>query len=33
MDRLSNILKSFNEQFGTLFTDTDRVAQDPRGHR
>ena len=27
MDRLSNILKSFNEQFGTLFTDTDRVAQ------
>jgi type I restriction enzyme R subunit len=27
MDRLSNILKSFNEQFGTLFTDTDRVAR------
>jgi type I restriction enzyme R subunit len=27
MDRLSNILKSFNEQFGTLFTDIDRVAQ------
>jgi hypothetical protein len=27
MDRLSNILKSFNEQFGTLFTDSDRVAQ------
>jgi type I restriction enzyme R subunit len=27
MDRLSNILKSFNEQFGTLFTDTDRVAK------
>ena len=26
-DRLSNILKSFNEQFGTLFTDTDRVAR------
>ncbi len=26
-DRLSNILKSFNEQFGTLFTDTDRVAK------
>jgi type I restriction enzyme R subunit len=25
MDRLSNILKSFNEQFGTLFTDADRV--------
>ena len=27
MDRLSNILKSFNEQFGTLFTDSDRVAK------
>jgi type I restriction enzyme R subunit len=27
LDRLSNILKSFNEQFGTLFTDTDRVAK------
>jgi type I restriction enzyme R subunit len=27
MDRLSNILKSFNEHFGTLFTDTDRVAK------
>ena len=27
MDRLSNILKTFNEQFGTLFTDTDRVAK------
>jgi type I restriction enzyme R subunit len=27
MDRLSNILKSFNEQFGTLFTDTDRVVK------
>src|ERR1700676_1292774 len=26
-DRLSNILKTFNEQFGTLFTDTDRVAK------
>jgi type I restriction enzyme R subunit len=26
-DRLSNILKTFNEQFGTLFTDTDRVAR------
>jgi type I restriction enzyme R subunit len=25
MDRLSNILKTFNEHFGTLFTDTDRV--------
>jgi len=27
MDRLSNILKSFNEQFSTLFTDIDRVAK------
>jgi len=27
LDRLSNILKTFNEQFGTLFTDTDRVAR------
>ena len=27
LDRLSNILKTFNEQFGTLFADTDRVAQ------
>ena len=27
MDRLSNILKTFNDQFGTLFTDTDRVAK------
>jgi type I restriction enzyme R subunit len=27
LDRLSNILKSFNEEFGTLFTDSDRVAQ------
>jgi len=27
LDRLSNILKMFNEQFGTLFTDTDRVAK------
>jgi type I restriction enzyme R subunit len=26
-DRLSNILKTFNEQFGTLFTATDRVAK------
>ncbi len=25
LDRLSNILKSFNEQFGTLFTDGDRI--------
>ncbi len=25
LDRLSNILKSFNEHFGTLFTDGDRV--------
>jgi type I restriction enzyme R subunit len=27
LDRLSNILNSFNEQFATLFTDTDRVAR------
>jgi type I restriction enzyme R subunit len=27
IDRLSNILKTFNEHFGTLFTDSDRVAQ------
>ena len=27
LDRLSNILKSFKEQFGTLFTDTERVAR------
>ena len=27
LDRLSNILKAFNEHFGTLFTDTDRVAK------
>jgi len=27
LDRLSNILKSFNEQFGTLFKDADRVAK------
>lgn len=27
LDRLSNILKTFNEQFGTLFTDSDRVFQ------
>ena len=27
LDRLSNILKSFNEKFGTLFTDGDRVAK------
>lgn len=26
LDRLSNILKTFNEQFGTLFNDSDRVA-------
>jgi type I restriction enzyme R subunit len=25
LDRLSNILKTFNEHFGTLFTDADRV--------
>lgn len=27
LERLSNILKRFNEQFGTLFGDTDRVAK------
>ena len=27
LDRLSVILKSFNDQFSTLFTDTDRVAR------
>ena len=27
MDYLSNILKTFNEQFGTLFSDADRVAR------
>jgi hypothetical protein len=27
LDRLSNILKTFSENFGTLFTDTDRVAK------
>jgi type I restriction enzyme R subunit len=27
LDRLSNILKTFNDQFGTLFADTDRVAR------
>jgi len=27
LDRLSNILEAFNDQFGTLFGDTDRVAQ------
>ena len=27
LDRLSNILKSLNDQFGALFTDTDRVAK------
>ena len=25
IDRLSNIIKSFNEQFGTLFVDSDRI--------
>jgi type I restriction enzyme, R subunit len=25
IDRLSNILRTFNEQFGTLFKDTDRI--------
>jgi type I restriction enzyme R subunit len=27
LDRLSNILKTFNEQFGTLFSDADRVVK------
>ena len=27
LDRLSNILKTFNDQFGTLFTDGDRVVR------
>ncbi len=27
MDRLSNILKTFNDHFGTLFTDADRVVK------
>ena len=27
LDRLSNILKTFNDHFGTLFADTDRVAK------
>jgi type I restriction enzyme, R subunit len=27
LDRLSNILNNFNDQFGTLFTDADRVAK------
>ena len=27
LDRLSNILKTFNDSFGTLFTDADRVAK------
>lgn len=27
LDRLSNIIKRFNEQFGTLFKDADRIAQ------
>jgi type I restriction enzyme, R subunit len=27
LDLLSNILKTFNDQFGTLFTDADRVAK------
>ena len=27
LDRLSNILKTFNDNFGTLFTDTDRVVK------
>ncbi len=27
LDRLSNILKTFNDQFGTLFTDSDRIVR------
>ena len=27
LDRLSNILKTFNDQFGTLFSDADRVVK------
>ena len=27
LDRLSNILKAFNDQFGTLFKDSDRIAR------
>jgi hypothetical protein len=27
MDQLSNILKTFNEHFGTMFTDADRVVK------
>ena len=27
LDRLSNILKTFNEQFGTLFSDADRIVK------
>jgi len=27
LERLSNILKAFNDQYGTLFTDADRVMQ------
>ncbi|MGH8047285.1 MAG: type I restriction enzyme subunit R domain-containing protein, partial [Chthoniobacterales bacterium] len=27
MDRLSNILKTFNDQFGTLFSDADRIVK------
>jgi type I restriction enzyme R subunit len=27
LDRLSNIIKNFNEQFGTLFEDADRIAR------
>src|SRR5205814_1395230 len=27
LDRLSNIIKTFNEQFGTTFTDSDRIVR------
>jgi hypothetical protein len=33
LDRLSNILKTFNDQFGTLFTDADRIASASGRHR
>ncbi len=32
LERLSNILKTFNEQFGTLFKDSDRIVKRIRDH-
>ncbi|MCF7853523.1 MAG: type I restriction endonuclease subunit R [Candidatus Pacebacteria bacterium] len=32
LDRLSNILKTFNEQWGTQFSDSDKVAKDIRDY-